>query len=101
MSGRQSLALLAREVRSVARPQGGYEISGTVTEVSPGRCVVRGLSRPCQDRRVRQFSPRGRRQACGSGQSRTRSACRMPGRRRGAGCNRRKGVAIRSIQAVP
>ncbi|MEQ8305097.1 MAG: flagellar protein export ATPase FliI [Hoeflea sp.] len=45
MSGRQSLAMLAREVRSVARPQGGYDVSGTVTEVSPGRCVVRGLSR--------------------------------------------------------
>ncbi|WP_394690783.1 flagellar protein export ATPase FliI [Hoeflea sp.] len=45
MSGRQGLAVLAREVRRRVRPHGGYDVSGIVTEVAPGRCVVAGLSR--------------------------------------------------------
>ncbi|MCY0093508.1 flagellar protein export ATPase FliI [Hoeflea ulvae] len=37
--------MLAQGVREFSRPDGGYDVSGTVTSVSPGRCVVAGLSR--------------------------------------------------------
>jgi len=45
MSGRQGLAKLAENVREFATPEGGCDISGTVTSVAPGRCVISGLSR--------------------------------------------------------
>jgi len=43
--GRQGLAMLAEGVREFAKPEGGYDVSGTVTSVSPGRCIIAGLSR--------------------------------------------------------
>lgn len=45
MSGRQALARLACEVQSFARPENAFDVSGTVTSVAPGRCVIAGLSR--------------------------------------------------------
>ena len=45
MSGRSGLALLAESVRTFSKPEGAYDISGTVTAVAPGHCVVAGLSR--------------------------------------------------------
>jgi flagellum-specific ATP synthase len=45
MSGRPGLARLAETVRTFSTPEGAYDISGTVTAVAPGHCVVAGLSR--------------------------------------------------------
>ena len=45
MSGRAALAGLAHQVRRFSRPENAYDISGTVTAVAPGHCVVVGLSR--------------------------------------------------------
>ena len=45
MSGRSGLARLAESVRDFVGPEGGCDISGTVTSVAPGRCVISGLSR--------------------------------------------------------
>lgn len=45
MNGRERLGQLAECVRAASGPGGGFDISGTVTSVAPGRCVVAGLSR--------------------------------------------------------
>ena len=45
MSGREGLARLAEGVREFVRPEGGHDVTGTVTAVAPGRCVIAGLSR--------------------------------------------------------